>query len=34
MKVPMESEVAWQLPEGRLDVWRGRIVSVEYEFLR
>lgn len=29
--VPREGEVAWILPEGRLDYWRGEIVRVEYD---
>ncbi len=32
MRVPREGEVAWILPEGRLDYWRGRIVRSEYDF--
>lgn len=28
--VPMEGEVEWVLPEGRLSYWRGRIVDIEY----
>lgn len=31
MKVPMEGEVAWVLPEERLPYWRGRITSIRYE---
>jgi hypothetical protein len=31
MRVPMEGEVEWLLPEGRLPVWRGRIRRIEYE---
>jgi hypothetical protein len=31
MKVPMEGEVAWVLPDGRLPYWRGRITSIRYE---
>jgi hypothetical protein len=31
MKVPMEGEVAWVLPENRLPYWRGRITSIRYE---
>lgn len=34
MKVPVEAEVEWILPEGRLSVWRGRIQSIHYEFGR
>jgi hypothetical protein len=30
MKAPMESEVEWILPEGRLPYWRGRIARAEY----
>jgi hypothetical protein len=30
-RVPMEGEVEWQLPEGRLVYWRGRIVAARYE---
>jgi hypothetical protein len=32
MMIPMEGEVEWLLPEGRLNYWRGRIVKVEYDF--
>ncbi len=32
MRVPMEGEVAWLLPEGAKPYWRGRITSVTYEF--
>ena len=32
MRVPSAGEVAWLLPEGRLPYWRGRVVSVAYEF--
>lgn len=31
MMVPMEGEVDWILPEGRLTYWRGRIVKADYE---
>jgi hypothetical protein len=34
MQVPLEGEVEWILPEGRLAVWRGRIRDIEYEHLR
>jgi hypothetical protein len=34
MMVPVAGEVAWILPEGRLDFWRGRITSARYEFAR
>lgn len=30
MMVPMDGEVEWLLPEGRLPYWRGRIVGAEY----
>jgi hypothetical protein len=31
MRVPLEGEVAWLLPEGPRPYWRGRITSVSYE---
>jgi hypothetical protein len=31
LRVPMEGEVAWQLPAGLQPYWRGRVVSVAYE---
>jgi len=31
MQVPMEGEVEWLLPEGRLPVWRGRIRRIRYD---
>jgi hypothetical protein len=34
MRVPIEAEVEWILPEGRLSIWRGRSVPVEYPFER
>lgn len=34
MKVPMEGEVEWILPEGRLPVWRGRLRRSEYKLGR
>jgi len=34
MRVPLEGEVAWLLPEGVKPYWRGRITSVTYEFAR
>lgn len=34
MMVPLEGEVAWILPEGRLDFWRGRITAAEYDLAR
>lgn len=32
MRIPMEGEVAWMLPEGPRSYWRGRIASLTYEF--
>ena len=32
MRVPLEGEVAWLLPEGPKPYWRGRTVRLEYEF--
>lgn len=32
MRVPMEGEVAWVLPEGPKPYWRGRITHLSYEF--
>lgn len=32
LKVPMEGEVGWALPEGKKPYWRGRIVDIAYEF--
>lgn len=34
MRIPVEAEVAWLLPEGRLSYWRGRIAKAEYQFSR
>lgn len=31
MRVPLEGEVAWLLPEGPRPYWRGRITRLEYE---
>jgi hypothetical protein len=31
MRVPLEAEVAWLLPDGPEPYWRGRIVEVVYE---
>jgi uncharacterized protein DUF6544 len=28
--VPLEGEVAWEVPEGRLPYWQGRVLGVEY----
>lgn len=32
VRIPVECEVAWQLPEGPLPYWRGRLGDVQYEF--
>jgi hypothetical protein len=32
MHIPTFGEVAWQMPEGRLPYWRGKLVLSEYEF--
>lgn len=32
MRVPLDGEVAWLLPEGEKPYWRGRITKVGYEF--
>lgn len=32
MMVPMAGDVGWDLPDGRLSYWRGRVTRVEYEF--
>lgn len=32
MRVPIEGEVAWILPEGPKPYWRGRITRIDYEF--
>ncbi|MFN7964967.1 MAG: DUF6544 family protein [Acidobacteriota bacterium] len=34
MQVPLEGEVAWELPEGLWPYWRGRVTHLEYEFAR
>ena len=34
MRVPLEGEVAWLLPEGALPYWRGTITALRYEFAR
>ncbi len=31
MRIPLEGEVAWLLPEGRKPYWRGRITEVRFE---
>jgi hypothetical protein len=30
MRIPLESDVEWQLPEGVFPYWKGRITEVEY----
>ena len=32
MMIPMAAEVQWDLPEGALTVWHGRILTAEYQF--
>jgi hypothetical protein len=32
MRVPLDGEVAWLLPEGAKPYWRGRIAEIDYEF--
>jgi hypothetical protein len=32
MRIPLEGEVAWLLPEGPKPYWRGRITDIRYEF--
>jgi hypothetical protein len=34
MRVPLDGEVAWLLPEGPLIYWRGTITALRYEFTR
>ncbi len=34
MRVPLDGEVAWLLPEGAKPYWRGRITALNYEFAR
>jgi hypothetical protein len=34
MRVPLDGEVAWLLPEGAKPYWRGRITEIDYEFAR
>lgn len=31
IKIPMEGEVEWHLPDGRLPYWRGRIIEIGYD---
>jgi dienelactone hydrolase len=32
MRIPLEGEVSWILPEGPQPYWRGRILDIEYDF--
>ncbi len=34
MRVPLDGEVAWLLPEGAKPYWRGHITEIDYEFAR
>jgi hypothetical protein len=34
MRIPLDGEVAWLLPEGPKPYWRGRIAEIVYEFAR
>ena len=34
MKIPTEAEVAWLLPAGRSQYWRGRVTQAVYEYAR
>lgn len=34
MRVPLEGEVAWELPDGLRPYWRGRIKDIAYDFAR
>jgi hypothetical protein len=34
MRVPLDGEVAWLLPEGAKPYWRGRITVIDYEFVQ
>lgn len=34
MRVPLEGEVAWELPEGSWPYWRGRVTEIAYQFVR
>ena len=34
MRIPLEGEVAWQLPDGRMPYWKGTIIDVRYDFAR
>ncbi len=32
MRIPLEGEVAWELPEGSWPYWRGRLTEITYDF--
>jgi hypothetical protein len=32
MRIPLEGEVEWELPQGPVPYWRGRITEIDYEF--
>jgi hypothetical protein len=32
MRMPLDGEVAWLLPEGAKAYWRGRVIEILYEF--
>lgn len=34
MMIPLRGEVEWQMPNGNVPYWKGRIAAVEYEFAR
>jgi hypothetical protein len=34
MRVPLDGEVAWLLPEGEKPYWRGHITEIDYRFAR
>ena len=34
MRIPLEGEVMWELPQGLFPYWRGRIMAIDYEFAR
>ena len=34
MRVPLDGEVTWLLPEGEEPYWRGHITEIVYEFAR
>lgn len=31
MRIPMDGEIGWELPEGRFPYWRGHVERIEYE---